>query len=164
MKRAFFYTLLALALLVIDILSKRTILHNLSLEILRHPRGEGIPIFHFYGIDFFIGLTFNRGAAWGLFANFHYLLIIVRVAIVMALVVYMLFYRAKTALFPLVLILSGAVGNILDFFVYGYVIDFFHFKFWGHSFPLFNCADAYISVGVLLLFLNLCSQKKDARV
>ena len=164
MKRALFFIFLALAFLAFDFASKHYILHDLSSIILRHPRGEGIPIFHFLGIDFFIGLTFNKGAAWGLFANFNNVLIAVRIAIVIALFFYMIFFRKDSPLLPLVLILTGAVGNILDFFVYGYVIDFLHFKFWGHSFPLFNIADALISVGVGLLFLTLGFKKKDACV
>jgi signal peptidase II len=43
---------------------------------------------------------------------------------------------------------------VLDYLLYGHVIDFFHFVFWGYSFPIFNCADSYITLGVLgLIFL-----------
>jgi len=164
MKRALLFILLALGFLTLDIVTKHYVFHDLSGTILSHPRGEGIPLLRFFGIDFFIGLTFNKGAAWGLFANFKNILIIVRIAIVAILFFYLLFFRKNSPALPLVLILTGAVGNIIDFFVYGFVIDFFHFKFWGHSFPLFNVADALISIGVGLLFLNLCLKKKDACV
>ncbi len=165
MKRALFFILLALAFLAADFASKHYVFRDLAPEIMRYPRGEGIPVFqNFLGIDFFIGLTFNKGAAWGFFANHNFLLILVRIAIVVALFVYLLFFKkSEKEVLPLVLIMTGAIGNILDFFLYGFVIDFFHFKFWGHSFPLFNVADILISCGVALLFFNL-SLKKHARV
>ncbi len=164
MKWAVFFVFLAFSLLALDIVTKHYVLHDLSATILSYPRGTGIPVFHFLGIDFFIGLTFNTGAAWGLFANFNTLLICVRLAIVAALLVYLFFFRKGTPALPLVLIVTGAIGNILDFFVYGYVIDFLLFRFLGHSFPLFNVADALISIGVGLLFLNLYFKKKNACV
>lgn len=162
MKRALLFIFLFVAFLIIDGVSKHYVLHELSSSIFRYPRGEGIPIFHLLGIDFFIGLTFNKGAAWGLFSSFNTLLLIARMAICVALFVYLL--RKPAARLPLVLILTGAIGNILDYFIYGHVIDFLHFRFWGHSFPLFNVADALISIGVALLFLNLYRKKADARV
>ncbi|MCH9610049.1 MAG: Lipoprotein signal peptidase [Chlamydiales bacterium] len=162
MKRALFFIFLFALFLAADIASKYYVLHELSTTIFSHPRNAGIPVFGFFGIDLFIGLTFNKGAAWGLFANFNTLLVAVRIAIAILLFVYML--KQRKYILPIVMILAGAVGNILDFFVYGYVIDFIHFKFWGHSFPLFNIADALISIGVLLLFINLYLHKKDARI
>lgn len=164
MTRILLYLSLALALLGLDIVSKSLVFHDLAKLIWQHPLSEGIPIFKFFGIDFFIGLTFNKGAAWGLFANLNFLLICIRILIVGALVLYLLkFCKNRRLVFPIVLILTGAVGNILDFFLYGFVIDFLHFRFWGHSFPLFNVADALISIGVALLFCNFYL-KKHARI
>ncbi|MCP5469193.1 MAG: signal peptidase II [Chlamydiales bacterium] len=164
MKRTLLYLAFALALLGLDIVSKGVVYRDLAPLIMQKP-GEGIPIFqNFLGVDFFLGLTFNKGAAWGLFSNFNFLLILVRIAIVIALFIYLIrFCKNRALVFPFVLILTGAIGNILDFFLYGFVIDFFHFRFWGHSFPLFNVADALISIGVTILFFNLYF-KKHARV
>jgi signal peptidase II len=47
------------------------------------------------------------------------------------------------------LILGGAIGNIIDRFHYGYVVDFISIGFW----PNFNLADAFITTGVLLLLV-----------
>jgi len=50
--------------------------------------------------------------------------------------------------FPFALILTGAVGNVLDYFVYGHVIDMLHFVLWTYDFPVFNIADSLITLGV----------------
>lgn len=51
----------------------------------------------------------------------------------------------------LVMVLAGAVGNMIDRFRLGYVIDFFHVKIGWFDFPVFNVADALVSVGATLL-------------
>ena len=48
-----------------------------------------------------------------------------------------------------VLILSGAIGNLIDRIVYGYVIDFLYFRL--IDFPIFNVADCYVTIGAILL-------------
>lgn len=47
------------------------------------------------------------------------------------------------------LILGGALGNLLDRIIYGYVIDFLDFNIFGHSYPVFNIADTFIVVGII---------------
>jgi signal peptidase II len=51
-------------------------------------------------------------------------------------------------------ILSGAIGNVLDRMMYGYVVDFLDFHWSGMHFPAFNVADSAISVGALCLILD----------
>jgi signal peptidase II len=54
----------------------------------------------------------------------------------------------------LALILGGAVGNVIDRFAYGYVVDFIQVHANGWHFPAFNVADSAISVGAALLILE----------
>lgn len=54
----------------------------------------------------------------------------------------------------LALILGGAVGNLIDRLVYGYVIDFLDIYYGSWHWPSFNIADAAISVGAFLLVLD----------
>ena len=56
--------------------------------------------------------------------------------------------------FALASILGGAVGNVIDRLVHGYVVDFLDFHWAGSHFPAFNVADAGISVGAALLILD----------
>jgi len=59
------------------------------------------------------------------------------------------------------LIISGAVGNIIDRIFRGYVIDFLDFYVKKFHWPFFNLADSWITVGAILLIYNLFrSQKK----
>ena len=56
--------------------------------------------------------------------------------------------------FALASILGGAVGNVIDRVLYGYVVDFLDFHAAGWHFPAFNVADAGISVGAALLIVD----------
>ncbi len=56
--------------------------------------------------------------------------------------------------FGLALVLGGAIGNVIDRSLYGYVVDFllFHYKEW--SYPAFNVADSAITCGVALILYD----------
>jgi signal peptidase II len=138
-----------LCILTIDFLSKRAVYLHFTTSY------GGVPLCvfkEFYGISFYIDYVANRGAAWGLLSSMQLPLLILRCAFVCGMGLYLFlkkisFYQR----FALMLILSGALGNIIDFFIYGYVVDLFHFNFFGHSFPVFNIADSSITCGIALL-------------
>jgi len=115
----------------------------------------GIAVFHdWHGIDFSINHVINHGAAWGAFGEYGKLLLGLRIAMIVGMAIYLVFYNKKSAnKLPLTLILTGASANVLDYFIYGHVVDMFHFNFWGYSFAIFNIADAAICCGVILLLL-----------
>jgi len=153
-------------LLGADIISKMVAIHFIpSMGILdrSYPFG-GIPIFaDFLGISFSLNFVVNTGAAWGLFAGHPALLFGLRIFIILGLVLYLLFFQEKEDRFPAFpawLVITGAIGNAIDYLLYGHVIDFFHFSFWGNSFPVFNLADSYITLGVIGLILGRSLQKK----
>lgn len=52
-------------------------------------------------------------------------------------------------------VLGGAVGNLYDRVVHGYVVDFLHFHWAGYHFPAFNIADSFITVGAIMLAIDL---------
>jgi lipoprotein signal peptidase len=62
----------------------------------------------------------------------------------------------------LALVGSGAVGNIIDRAVFGYVTDFVVWRWHEHSWPTFNVADAALVAGVALMFLTM-GKKRDAK-
>lgn len=126
-----------------------------------YPFG-GIPIFSVGGVTFSLNYVVNTGAAWGIFPGHSGLLFGLRAAIIIGLVAYLFFFhKGDTPKFPLWLIVTGAIGNAVDYALYGHVIDFFHFTFWGKSFPIFNFADSYITLGVFaLLFLTSKTKKQ----
>lgn len=114
------------------------------------------------GIDFSIVLAYNKGIAWGLFSKFPILILICRLIVIVGLVYYFFANRKNSRMdFPFVFILAGAAGNVVDCLLYGQVVDFLKFDFWGNTFPIFNFADAFITIGVLLLIiLNLIEDRK----
>jgi signal peptidase II len=79
-------------------------------------------------------------------------------AAVLALLAVLLLRRAPGgfARVALLLVSAGAVGNYLDRLVRGYVVDFVHVPHW----PVFNVADAYVTVGALLLGSYLIHQRR----
>ena len=60
----------------------------------------------------------------------------------------------KLFAFALACILGGAIGNVIDRVMYGYVVDFLDFHWAGWHFPAFNVADAAISIGAACLILD----------
>lgn len=165
--------LLALAFIIfcIDYLSKAYVhSHVLPMNFCSpcFPYG-GIGVFHnFQGIDFAITHTTNKGAAWGMFAGFQQWLLYFRIVVICALLGYFLFFnRIKARQIPFVLILAGASGNVIDYFIYGHVVDMFLFRFWGYFYPVFNIADAAIFCGITWLILQsffVKSSKQLSRV
>ena len=65
--------------------------------------------------------------------------------------------------FALACILGGAVGNVIDRLMHGYVVDFFDFHYAGWHFPAFNIADAAISIGAACLILDELLRVRRAR-
>ncbi len=101
-------------------------------------------------------LVHNTGTAFGLFQDKNFFFVILSVVVIAGLAVLSLKEGKKSdsvfSWVPLVLLLGGAVGNLIDRLRFGYVIDFIDFRFW----PVFNIADSCITVGIVwLLFYPL---------
>lgn len=122
-----------------------------------YPYG-GIGVFkNLGGIEFSINHMTNTGAAWGVLGNYQLSLIILRIGLIVGLSIYLFYYNHHYFWqLPLILIIAGAWGNVLDFFIYGHVIDMLHLVFWGYDFPIFNLADSAISIGIASLFFLSC--------
>lgn len=151
--------LVGLIILGIDMASKAYVhahIPYLGWALPYYPYG-GIGLFKGFlgGIDFSINHIHNTGAAWGTFSSFQNLLMVLRIGVIALLSVYLIrFNKAEARRLPLVCVIAGAVGNVIDYFIYGYVIDFFHFRFWGYTYPLFNVADSAIFCGICVLIVQ----------
>ncbi len=153
--------------ITIDILLKKyTIDHipPLSWKYPEFPYG-GIKILKdFFGISFCLTNVTNTGAAWGLFSKYTNILIVFRVIIALGILSYIIFFsKDKIKDFPLFIIFTGAVGNILDYIFYGSVVDMFLFNFWGYVFPIFNIADTLVTIGIIYFILVGFPWKKKKR-
>lgn len=95
----------------------------------------------------------NTGSAFGLFkeaGSFFFIII----SVIVIITVTLLIFKEKDNRLGYALILGGAVGNLLDRILYGYVIDFLEFHLGGYYWPIFNIADSALTVGVFLLLYN----------
>lgn len=95
----------------------------------------------------------NRGAAFGILQNHQFLFLLITVlAAVLLTYIYARIPDDKKYI-PLricyVLLMAGAFGNMIDRAFRGYVVDFFYFKL--IDFPIFNVADIYVTVTMVLL-------------
>ena len=117
----------------------------------------------------FIHLTYleNTGAAFGFMAGFggaQVLLALVKVIIMAAAIMYYLILPYKTRFLflriPLMLIIAGGMGNLIDRVWHGFVIDMIAFSFF--NFPVFNVADIYVTVGVFCFAAAVTFIVKDA--
>lgn len=97
----------------------------------------------------------NRGAAFGIFQDGRWPLVLLTAAVLIALTVYLVKTRPlhKVMRISALLIYAGAVGNLIDRVRYGYVVDLFSFDL--IRFPVFNVADICVVCGVILLAVYL---------
>ena len=135
------FFLIAVLVVLVDFTAKRSaIAHLMHIDTI--PLLDGI--FHLTYVE-------NRGAAFGIMQNQRWFFIVLTVA-VLAVVLFVCFrYKDKHLLLctALSLLTGGAVGNMIDRIVYGYVVDFFDFRL--IDFPVFNVADIFIVIGAGLL-------------
>lgn len=123
----------------------------------------------------YVGLHFtyarNKGAAFSMFHNLDdsirvplfYVIYIVATFVIFKILIdlpaYQIFFR-----FGLIMILSGAIGNILDRIQYGYVVDFIDVDWrlfgWYHDFAIFNFADIAINIGAIAVIIDLNRQRR----
>ncbi|RMD88298.1 MAG: signal peptidase II [Alphaproteobacteria bacterium] len=124
------------------------------LEMLRLEEGESIVLLPVFNLTF----VWNQGISLGLLQQETALGRLVLIALTGLVTIYLVVWlmrsgRRLTAI-ALGLIIGGALGNLVDRIRFGAVADFLHFHAFGHSFYIFNLADAAISVGVAVLILD----------
>ena len=124
---------------------------------------EWIPLYDTVPLNSFINLTHqkNAGAAFSFLANaggwqrWFFVALASGVSIVISVWLWRIRNEGQTLLSAgLALVLGGAVGNLIDRILLGYVTDFIQVWFGSWAFPSFNVADAGISVGAALLIID----------
>ena len=137
--------IVTLICLFVDIVSKLIVSNLLEVT-------ESIRV-----IDNFFYLTYvrNTGAAWSIFSDNTWLVLIVSGLIILGIILYIYKDRPQDKFEKVSygLVLGGAIGNFIDRIVYGYVIDFFDFYIFGYDYPIFNMADIFIVLGVIMLIV-----------
>jgi len=137
------YLVLSLVLILLDRLSKGWAEASLVLGQPTPLLGQGIRLTRVH----------NVGGAFGIFPGNGELFLAVSVGVSAVLLALLLSARVRKPLarFGTAVVLAGAVGNLIDRFALGYVLDFFEIR----GFPVFNLADACITVGAGLIILHV---------
>lgn len=149
--RKLYFPLAAVILILLDQLSKQWIVNHIPLNAIR----KCVP-----GI---FSLTYlrNYGAAFSILQNQQWFFTVITLAVVGA----TCYYFIKNIngnfwfLFGLLLIISGGIGNFIDRLRLGYVVDMVHLDFM--NFAIFNVADSYLTVGVVILFIALWKEEEN---
>ena len=104
-----------------------------------------------------ISLMWNEGIAFGLFAfdeSFFYNFITILVIMVIIIVFFMILKNKGYKKYSLIFILGGALGNLYDRIFFGAVPDFIDFHIGDFHWFVFNVADIFISIGVIIMILS----------
>lgn len=106
----------------------------------------------------------NTGMAWGMLKNASVILAVVSSAACVFIAYILIREHKKLSIgirAGLIVVLSGALGNLVDRFFLGYVRDFIAFDF--INFPVFNPADCFVTVGAAILLISLIFTKAGRR-
>lgn len=143
------FWLTLIAVLVSDQISKWWVVTNFLL-------GESRNI-----IDGVLFLTYvqNRGAAFGIMQGQSWFFLLCAMLVIIGMIIFYIKYPVERFIsLSMALIVGGAIGNLIDRWRYGFVVDFFDLGWW----PVFNIADIGIVCGsiCLLVFLFLKEEKE----
>ena len=131
------YAVLVAALVALDQLVKYLVVQQI-------PLGEHVPF-----LPHLLDLTYveNTGAAFSMFSQHTWVLTLISLvlSVVLAVGVFKPLFRHPFGRTALALLLAGAVGNLIDRALQGYVVDMFHVLFM--EFAVFNVADICVVVG-----------------
>lgn len=148
------YFIITFIFFFIDLISK--IIMSKILEV-----NESIKIIKNF---FYLTLAHNNGAAFSILKDKQILLIIMTVITLFFIYKYMNKEDMnKLEGFAFSMINGGILGNLFDRIVYNHVIDFLDFKIFGYDYPIFNFADTFIVIGVILLVINYFKELRNER-
>lgn len=126
---------------------------------------ETVPVMPFFNFT----MAHNYGAAFSFLSSAggwqRWFFAALAVVVSGALTIWMkkLKPNAKMEAAALALIIGGAVGNVIDRFVHGYVIDFLDVYYGSYHWPAFNIADSAICIGAVLLILDSFRNKTESQ-
>lgn len=139
-KKIFIFSLI---IIIIDFIIKLFALNNITNICV-------IPNF------FYLTLAKNTGAAFSLLENQTIFFILIGVLVIFYIFNYLIKDKMSTLeKISYIFFTGGIIGNLIDRIIYGYVVDYLRFIIFGYNFPIFNLADICITIGVILLIINM---------
>lgn len=114
---------------------------------------QQITILPFFNLVY----SWNHGISFGMFSEYEYsniLFLVLNSCIILYLCYHSYEITDSVQRMAIYLIITGALGNLIDRGLHGAVFDFLHFHFGEYVFPTFNIADMYVSIGAFLYVLR----------
>ena len=148
LKKNIFYFFFILFIFILDRVTKLWII-----SIFNSENNLEIKISSFINLN----LIWNKGIAFGLFSygeKFEYNLLTGLIIMIIAIVFWMIIKTKGLEKYGFLMILGGALGNIFDRLYYSAVPDFIDIYYKNFHWFVFNVADIFITVGVLMLIIN----------
>lgn len=125
---------------------------------------SSLIINHSISINNFLNFTlaFNHGAAFSFLSDaggWQRWFFIIFSVIVILIITYILVKEKNSQYIAFSFVIGGAIGNLYDRILYGYVIDFIEFHYNSFYWPIFNIADIAISIGIILLLYSMFAKE-----
>ena len=127
---------------------------------------QPVPVIPMFNLT----LAYNTGAAFSMLsdASGWQRWFFVSLAIVVVIVLFSWVWRMRADerlhAISITLILGGAIGNLIDRLLHGYVVDFLDVYYGSYHWPIFNIADSAITVGVVVLIIDMFINQKNETV
>ncbi len=141
MKKGIMATVIIVIVTALDLITKHIAISSIS----PYKPVEVLPFFNLVNVE-------NRGAAFGMFEAFGNTFFI---SIALGAIVFIIYLLVKTEESPLALslIMAGAIGNLIDRIMLGYVRDFLDVHIGANHWPAFNVADSALSIGLVIIVI-----------
>ena len=126
--------------------------------------GISVPVLPFFNLT----LLHNTGAAFSFLAEqggwqrWFFAVLAIGVSVMLIAWLQRLPRSDRWLSIALALVLGGALGNLYDRLVLGYVVDFIHLYYGAYHFPAFNIADSAITVGAVMIALDMFRKPPEA--
>jgi signal peptidase II len=151
------WLVLSIFLLALDQVSKWVVSTEMSL----YQTIDILPVFNFTYVHNY-GAAFSFLSEAGGWQKYFFSTIAVTISVLLIYWLKKLPATNKLLCSAYALVLAGAIGNLIDRLVHGYVIDFLHVYYQQYDFPVFNIADVAISIGAALLLLDAFFEQKES--
>jgi len=151
LKKGTLIALISIVIIVFDYITKRLIVSKVTL----YEHIDVLPFLRIVHVE-------NKGAAFGLFAQFGTnIFIVISICAIICIGIYLIRLPIGIELYSMSLIMGGAVGNLIDRFKMGKVIDFIDIYFNDWHWPAFNIADSALTVGIVLFIIASLTHEKS---
>ena len=136
--------IIAFLFFIIDLISKQVVTHFLVLN-------KNVQVIKNF---FYLTYSKNTGAAWSILQDERIPLLLLTV-----IVLFIIYKNLKNELLSKSehiaygMLIGGILGNFFDRLIFGYVVDFLDFYIFGYNFPIFNFADSFIVIGIILIII-----------